>query len=302
VVKNSTHRSGLILEKRQQSDGVIPVLMIDFLTNLIKLVRETLNSFQKAEASRASAGMTYYVLFSLSPLLIVMVTIASYFVTGSQASVQITRVMTAVIPVSQSLVEQNISRIMQVRNSIGAVGLIGFLWSASNAFSILVDNINRAWPETKKRSFVQKRLLGLVIVGIIIVLLILLMLASTTYNVLSQYEFMSFFEPNVPNLNPIPIIVNVVSWISPLLFFISLYLWVPNKKVPWKPAVWSAAFITLVWKGASLGFKWYLGSGLARYQFVYGSLSTIVVLLFWIYLSSMILFFGAHLCKTLSSA
>ena len=274
--------------------------MVNFLKRLYELGRETLDSFQKAEASRASAGMTYYVLFSLSPLLIVMVTIASYFVDGNQASSQITRLMTAVIPVSQSLVEQNISRIMQVRNSIGIMGLVGFLWSASNAFSILVDNINRAWPETKQRSFVQKRLLGLVIVGIIIVLLILLMLSTTAYSVLSQYALVSFLQPDIPAVNPIPIIIRITSWLSPLLFFISLYLWVPNKNVPWKSAVWSATFITLVWKGASLGFQWYLGSGLARYQFVYGSLSTIVVLLFWIYLSSMILFFGAHLCKTLS--
>lgn len=274
--------------------------MIDHVKNLYKLGRETLDSFQEAEASRASAAMTYYVLFSLSPLLIVLVTIASYFVTGSQASAQITRIMTAVIPVSKSLVERNISRIMEFRNSIGAVGLVGFLWSASNAFSILVDNINRAWPESKKRSFFQKRLLGLGIVGVIIVLLILVILSSTAYSVLTRYEILPFLHANYAEINLVPMIIRSVSWISPLLFFISLYLWLPNKKVPWKSAVWSSVFVTLVWKGASLGFQWYLGSGLARYQFVYGSLSTIVVLLFWIYLSSMIIFFGAHLCKTLS--
>lgn len=257
-------------------------------------------NFQRMEASRAAAGMTYYVLFSLSPLLIVMVTVTSYFVAGNEAISQITKLMTTVIPVSQSLVEQNIDRILQVRNSVGAVGLIGFLWSASNAFSILVDNINRAWPETKKRSFVQKRLLGLVIVGILIVLLILLMLSSTVYDLVSQFEIPAFRNMDIPALNVIPLIVNVSSWISPFLFFVSLYLWVPRTKVPWQAAVWSALIVALLWKGASSGFKWYLSSGLARYQFVYGSLSAIVVLLFWIYLSSMVVFFGAHLCHALS--
>jgi membrane protein len=74
----------------------------------------------------------------------------------------------------------------------------------------------------------------------------------------------------------------------------------PRTKVNGIAALISSTAITLIWRGASIGFKWYLSSGLARYQFVYGSLSTIVVLLFWIYLSSLIVFFGAHLCKTLS--
>lgn len=264
------------------------------------LIKQAFLSFQQEEGSRAAAGMTYYVLFSLSPLLIVTVTIASYFVAGKQASSQITQVMTSVIPVSQSIVEKNIQRIMEVRNSIGAVGLIGFLWSASNAFSILVDNINRAWPETDRRSFLQKRLLGLVMVGILIVLLILLMLSSTMVNLITQYNTFIVENLMIPEVNLVSIIADIVSWISPLLFFLSLYFAVPKTRVEWKAALWSALTITLVWKGASNAFQWYLGSGLARYNFVYGSLSTIVILLLWIYLSSVIIFFGAHLCRALS--
>lgn len=265
------------------------------------LLKRVIDSFQEAEASRAAAGMTYYVLFSLSPLLIVTVTIASYFVAGKQASAQITKVMTTVIPVSQSIVEKNIQRIVQVRNSIGAVGLVGFLWSASNAFSILFDNINRAWPETDQRSFVQKRLLGLGMVGILIVLLIMLMFSSTVVDIVTQYNATMRSFLRIPELNLVSIIANIVSWVSPLFFFLSLYFGVPKTGVDLKAALWSALIITGLWKGASIGFKWYLGSGLARYDFVYGSLSTIVVLLFWIYLSSLIIFFGAHLCKSLSN-
>lgn len=267
---------------------------------LFEVFKRTFNSFQRQEASRAAAGMTYYVLFSLSPLLIVMVTVASYFVAGTQASSQIKTVMTSVIPVSQSIVERNIQRIMEVRNSIGLIGTIGFLWSASNAFSILVDNINRAWPNTQRRSFVQKRLLGLTMVGVIIVLLILLMLSSTVFDLLARVDFSFTHIPQIAELNLVSLIANAISWVSPLLFFLSLYVLLPRTKVNLIAGLGSAIFITFIWKGASFGFNWYLSSGLARYQFVYGSLSAIVVLLFWIYLSSLIIFFGAHLCKTLS--
>jgi membrane protein len=244
--------------------------------------------------------MTYYFLFSLSPLLIVMVTVTSYFVAGTQVTTQIKSLMTSVIPVSQSIVERNIQRIMEVRNSIGIIGSIGFLWSASNAFSILVDNINRAWPETERRSFVQKRLLGLTMVGVIIVLLILLMLSSTVFDLIARVDLSFIHNPQIVELDLVSLIANAISWISPFLFFLSLYLLLPSTKVNRVAGLISSIFITCIWKGASFGFNLYLSSGLARYQFVYGSLSAIVVLLFWIYLSSLIIFFGAHLCKTLS--
>ena len=54
------------------------------------------------------------------------------------------------------------------------------------------------------------------------------------------------------------------------------------------------------WEIITLGFTWYLGSGLVQYELVYGSLGTIVGLMFWIYLGSLITLFGAHLTATLS--
>jgi membrane protein len=54
-----------------------------------------------------------------------------------------------------------------------------------------------------------------------------------------------------------------------------------------------------MWRLASRGFSWYIHSGFSRYEFVYGSLNTIVVLLLWIYIISMITLFGAHLCAAI---
>jgi membrane protein len=67
-------------------------------------------------------------------------------------------------------------------------------------------------------------------------------------------------------------------------------------RVPIRSAGYSALGITIAWRAASNLFQWYLRSGLARYDVIFGSLSAIVVLLLWIYISSVIFFFGAHLC------
>ncbi|MCJ7715488.1 MAG: YihY/virulence factor BrkB family protein, partial [Anaerolineales bacterium] len=135
---------------------------------------------------------------------------------------------------------------------------------------------------------------------VIILLLFILMISSTLLNILVRYQHI------VPDLD---ILFNswlwnfgakLMYWVVPFLFFYSLYRIIPMGRVPIKAAGFSALGITIIWRLASNGFQWYLGSGFARYEVIFGSLSAIVVLLLWIYISSLILFFGAHLCAASS--
>ncbi len=276
------------------------VRLKELISKIWRIITAAAVSFQQEGAARGAAGMAYYTLLSFFPLLIVMVTIGSYFVSGYEASSKVAQLVTSVIPVSQNLVEVNIQRILELRNSVGVVMLVVLLWSGSNAFSMMVHHITSAWPETERRTFFQKRLFGLAIVIAIILLLFVLMLSSTLLNVIVKYK------DTVPGLDLLfntwlwNLGAKVVYWTVPFLFFYSLYRIIPMGRVPVKAAGFSALGITLIWRSASAIFRWYLGSGLARYEVIFGSLSAIVVLLFWIYISTMILFFGAHLCAASS--
>lgn len=274
--------------------------VIEVISNLWLIIRRAVASFQKEGAARGAAGMAYYTLFSFFPLLIVLVTIGSYFVSGYEASSKVAQLVASVIPVSQKLIDVNIQRILMLRNSVGIVMLVVLFWSGSNAFSMMVKTINDAWPETERRSFFQQRLFGLAMVIAIILLLFVLMLSSTVLNVLIRYR------TTIPGLELLfstwlwNFGAKVLYWAVPFLFFFSLYRIIPMGRVPLKAAGFSALGITLLWRAASAIFRWYLGSGFARYEVIFGSLSAIVVLLFWIYISAMILFFGAHLCSASS--
>mgnify|MGYP001034689091 CR=1 FL=1 len=266
----------------------------------LDILRKTFQSFSENRASRAAAGMTYYTLFSLFPLLIVLVTVVSFFVDTEAAINQINQVMTTAIPVSRDLVQRNIHRVVDLRNSIGFVGLIGFIWSASNAFNMLADNVNQAFPSTEVRSFLKKRLVAFGILGTIIVFLVLLLFSSTLMGILTRLELpflgnIEFFESKFWSW------INALSpWFFSLILFISLYRWVPNTDVHWLAALWSAVAVTFAWRVTSIVFSWYLSSGLSSYELIYGSLSAIVILLLWIYISSLIIFFGAHLCAAIN--
>jgi membrane protein len=200
------------------------------------------------------------------------------------------------IPVSQTFVEINIQRILIVRNSVGLLSLIFFIWSGSNAFSMMVHHITSAWPEGERRPFFQKRLFGLAMVVALILVLFLLMLSSSVLNILVRYRdtipgLDLLFNTSVWNIG-----ATVLHWLVPFLFFYSLYRIIPMGRVPVKAASYSAVGITILWRVASSGFQWYLASGFARYEVIFGSLSAVVAILLWIYISSVILFFGAHIC------
>jgi len=266
------------------------------IKQIILVMRGAIASFGREGAARGAAGMAYYTLFSFFPLMIVLVTIVSYFVDSTEASARVTQLVISVIPVSQKFVEVNIERILVVRNSVGLLSLVFFLWSGSNAFSMMVHHITSAWPEGERRPFFQKRLFGLAMVIFLIVVLFFLMLSSTVLNALVKYQdtipgIELLFSSWLWNFS-----AKVLYWGVPFLFFYSLYRIIPRGRVPIKAASLSALGITVVWRVASMGFQWYLASGLTRYEVIFGSLSAVVAILLWIYISSLILFFGAHVC------
>ena len=267
-----------------------------YLGDLLLILKAAIRNFQKKGAARGAAGMAYYTLLSFFPLLIVLVTIGSYFVDSGEASSKVSQMIISVIPVSQNFVELNIQRILVLRNSVGVVSLFVFVWSGSNAFSMMVHHITSAWPEAEQRPFFQKRLFGLAMVILIILVLFVLMLSSTLLNALVKYReaipgLELFLDSWLWHFG-----AKIMYWAVPFLFFYSLYRIIPMGRVPIKAAGFSALGITLLWRFASAIFQWYLGSGFARFELIFGSLNAIVVLLFWIYISTMIMFFGAHVC------
>ncbi len=84
-----------------------------------------------------------------------------------------------------------------------------------------------------------------------------------------------------------------------IVIFALLFRYVPSRYVAWD-AVWAASlFGAIGWELARAGFAWYLAN-LANYQFVYGGIATVIVLLIWAYLTASIFIFSAELCARLN--
>jgi membrane protein len=267
---------------------------------VLGIIRDTIESFGEARGSEAAASMAYYTLFSLFPLLLALVAAGSYFLNQQRVFQQVVDLISQAFPISQALIRENIQQVLEMRGPVGLIGLAVALWSATGAFTVLTRNVNRAWQKAEPRDFFQNRLVALGIVGSLALLLVISLLLSTVLNVLSCFQVPLI---DLDSLYGTPLwttLSDLVPWLLILVLFLGLYRWVPNVEVPWLAAFWAALVAAIAWELAANAFAWYVGSGLARYKLVYGSLGTVVALTFWIYLSSWIIIFGAHLGAAVS--
>jgi membrane protein len=267
----------------------------DLSGGALAIVRQAFKNFGEAQASGAAASVAYYALFSLFPLLLALAAAGSFFLEDEQAYQETIALISNAIPVSQDLIVQNIRQVLASRGAVGLIGLVGLLWSATGVFMNLARNINRAWSHATERGFLKGRLVALAMVGVLALLLILSVLSTALLNLLPRLRIPLLGNLNVYDTALWPIVSGLVPWLFGWLLFLALYRWVPNTSVPWSAALWGAGVASLLWEVAKKGFAWYLEAGLARYSLVYGSLGTVVALMFWLYLSAWITFFGAHL-------
>jgi membrane protein len=268
----------------------------------LDIVRRTLQSFGEARSAQSAAGMAYYAFFSLFPLALFLVAVASaiFVQDRGRAVEQVINLIGQAIPVSPDLIRDNVEQVLVSRGTVSIIGIVGTLWSATGFFSILSASINCAWPHAEQRNFFEQRLVALSMIAVLVVLLILSLASTAILNFLPLWQIPVLDSLVLRGTLLWRILTALVPWLFAFLLFLALYRWTPNTRVPWGAAGWAALVVSIVWQIAATAFAWYVGSGLARYQLVYGSLGTIIALLFWIYLTSWFTLFGAHLSAAIA--
>jgi membrane protein len=262
----------------------------------LDIPQNTIATFTEARAPQAAASLAYYAIFSLFPLLLLLIVGGSYFLDSTQVYHNVTRFFHEVIPVSQDWIDEILQQVLATRGRVGIISLFTLLWSASGFFSSLVYNIDLAWPDIRQRNYLEKRLIGLAMIVAFTGLLAFSMFFEWTSNL---FAISDIFVTTFGDLDLFRMFSSLVSFITSFLLFLALYYWVPNTNLPFNASFWGALASSVAWKVVTEVFNWYLRSGLGNFQLVYGSLGAIISFLLMIYLVSLIILFGAHLCAAI---
>ena len=264
-----------------------------------QLVKEAIQEWQKDKVSSLAASLAYYTIFSITPLLIISISIAGAIFGEKAARGEIVgQIQDWVGQEGATLIQtalDNASR-PDISNFASLISVVVLLFGASGVFAQLQEALNTVWNvKTKPKSgiwnFIRKRILSFSMVLAIGFLLLASLLLSTVLTTLSNFEIGIF-----ANFSFIwGLLDNVVSFGLITLLFALIYRYLPDVTISWKD-VWVGATITSLLFG--LG-KWGLGFYLGRASFAstYGAAGSLVFFLAWVYYSAQILLFGAELTK-----
>lgn len=256
---------------------------------ILGIIRYSIERFTEMRGIEGSASIAFFTIFGLPPLLIVIVTVASYYLEIPDIQDNIFQIVEDLIPIPPDLIIEFLEGILNQRGAVGIIGLIGLTWAASGLLMSLTANINRAWPTAKIRNVVERRLVAFLMIGAFILFIGLSSVLSTAIAFLTQFEL-----PQIRISPPVGILSDFTLFVVRFFLFLALYFFVPKTRVKKRAAIFAAIFASLAWEITAYGFNWYFQSGLANYNFLYGSLGTLVALMFWIYLDCLILVFGAY--------
>jgi membrane protein len=251
--------------------------------------------YLKVHGNEGATSIAFFTIFALPPLLILVVTIGSFFLEAQKIQEILINIIEENLPIPTETVLVFIEDLLAQRTTLSIIGLIGLFWSGSGALSSLTVNIDRAFPDTRRRTIFQSRLIAFLMIGILGFLLILSSLLTTILNVVYRIEL-----PYI-NIDPsLRIIPSLFAFFFRFLLLFGLYYWIPNTHVRRRSAFWGALIATTAVEITSRVFNWYLHRGLDYYNFLYGSLGTLVALMFWIYLNAQIIIVCAHITATIN--
>jgi membrane protein len=272
-----------------------------FLTFQYRLWFHCARLLKKNHATQLAAALSYYTIFGIIPLAIVMVlifhSIPEYRKTGDQLKqflyeeLRLTQIEypNPDRPEERILLTDYLDRIIDGffagfdKGSLGLISALLVIWAALRLLELIEGAFNHMWYVARGRRFVHR------VINYWALLTLVPLLLGTGLYVTTQYRLLEGFRTG-----PWAAVTPVVSYLFSLLALFLLYLVMPNAKVQAGPALWAAAVAALVWTLAKWGFGVYV-TRLIPYSTIYGVLGLIPLGVFWIYVTWLIVLFGLQL-------
>lgn len=244
----------------------------------------------QVDTSLMASGIAYFSLFSLFPLILLSISIASFGLGPAFAvdeSIIVQR-LEFIAPALGQLLGDNIDQIIRARGSVSSVALISLFWSSSSVFYTLTHALNDIWQAKQGSAAWKQR--GLAFLFVLAFIGPTLFLFSLAGSVLANLRFW------LPDL-----ILPFTAWISTALtillditMFIAVFISLPHGESTWREIIPGAVSAGLLWEAAKKIFIAFVSTYVSISNLIYGTVATIIAFLFWAYIGSLIFIFGAH--------
>jgi membrane protein len=266
----------------------------------VYLFKETLHGFINDNCVKLSAALSYYTIFSLPPLLIIIVSICGFFFGTLAVQGEIFWQIKDLVGNEAALrIQEAIKNVkLTSSNAFAAIfGVIILIFGASGVFSEIQDSLNLIWgieakPKRSLIKFIQNRLVSFSMIGSLGFLLMVGLVINSLIEVLNKRLTLHFSKDAIYLFY----IVNViVVFIIITLLFIIIFKALPDGKIALRDCTIGASFTALLFMLGKFAIGAYLGS--SAFTSVYGTAGSIILILIWVYYTANILYFGAEFTR-----
>lgn len=244
--------------------------------------------------SLVAAGVSFFIFVALIPGLAASISVYGLVSDPAQMENQLSRLLGNLPEEARQLVTDQISRLAEQSTGVltwGTVIAVAVaLWAASSGMSNLIEATNVAYDEKDDRSFVVKRGLALLFtIGAVAILVV------AAFGVTAVGPWVS----DITGSNAVGWTARIVTWLFAGVAFMfglaMLYRVGPNRDHrDWKWVSVGSIVAVILWLAASIVFRVYVAN-FGTYNETYGSLAAVVILLFWLYLTSFVVLLGAEI-------
>jgi membrane protein len=257
-------------------------------------------AFMENDLTTSAAAVSYFSMLALFPTLLLLLTVGNRVLGPETVEKYIIGQVLAFLPGAQTFVRKNLDSISGISTSVIISCSFVVLWAASWMFTVIEKALNRIWG-IAPRAFLHGRKVNFIAMTIVWGLLgVSAVFTAFVTGVRAAAEKIPlrlgpwFAEASGYAWQTVFILASVAVTI---ILFTVLYKWLPNTEVPLGEALTGAVIAGVLWEGAKFGFAYLLPY--FHYDLLYGSIGAAIALLSWIYLSSVIMLFGAQFTAVL---
>lgn len=245
------------------------------LSKLYKTARHLSRAYKHLELMSRSASLSFYTMISIFPMIMVLVSITTQLFPESHLEVKLLEILNDVLPFEAPLVAGNIKSLFHKNFTLSGFGIVALLVSSQLLYVNFERIINAILHTGRSRNFILTRL-----ISFIWLLAMLFILFSPVLVDMVGYMFRRVGLP-LPVLSWIPLRTGYL--FSGFLMFVLILLIMPTRRVNFRRVLWGGAVFTVALQLGKILFKLFVQNNLSRYDLVYGSLSSLMIIMIWVF-------------------
>ncbi len=264
------------------------------------LLKETITGFIDDNAIKLSAALSYYTIFSLPPLLIIIISLSGIFFGDEAVRGEIYGQINGLVGSEAAVQIQDIIKNVKLANSNSFAAIFGvviLLIGASGVFAEIQGSINYIWgleakPKRGMIKYIYNRLMSFSMIGSVGFLLLVGLIVNSIIDILNK-RLAEFFPKDALFLFSFINLILVFGIIT--LLFTLIFKTLPDGKIAFRDCITGASFTAVLFMIGKFAIGAYLGS--SEIASAYGAAGSVILILIWVYYSAIILYFGAEFTK-----